>query len=109
VAGGYLTVGVSEKKGVTGGFIFEAGNTLGPVETTAGLEIGAGTKSGPFITQTGFAQVGSDEFGVGMAWDLEHGIPFSEQRGEVSPFVYFPIEGVTIGVGIDISYDKSRF
>jgi RHS repeat-associated protein len=107
-SGGYLMLGFSEEKGKYAGAILEGGVTDHVMETSRGFEMGYGEKVGKFIKPTGFAQIG-DEAGMGLAWEMEKGLMPTNGQGEVSPYIFFPIYGFTVGFGADVHYDLNKF
>lgn len=107
-SGGYVVLGFSEEKGKYAGVVLEGGVTDHVMETSRGLEMGYGEKSGGFMEPLGFAQVG-DEAGAGVAWSMKDGLAPTNGKGAVSPFIFFPIYGATVGFGAEVEYDLNRF
>ena len=113
-AGLYISGSYSERHGLAVATISEAGTKKGPVEVTGGFEWGVGTKEHDgkheFYTPTTFAQVGSEEFGTGIATETGKIGDLRTNKGEVSPFVYFPLPWhLTMAIGVDIDLERSLF
>lgn len=118
--GAYGVTGYSEKHGVYADGIGEIGTKVGPLGAAVGGEAGIaynqekGTHR--FAEPLGFFTVGK-HFGVGIAWephpDLKqsgYGLlppPLTQDRGEYSPFIFGEYRGVTLGLGMDISFRKA--
>jgi hypothetical protein len=125
--GVYGLIGYSGKEGIYAGLLGEAGMKGGPVKLTGGgaQSIAYSKEKGVHYPREaiGSVEIGGGGYGVGAVWELHQDpkepllspgnlvppfITDKQGQGEVSPYIFGQLFGLTLGIGVDVHVDRSR-